>query len=236
MLFNLFLIVLCCDRINANSVLNFTIDYLWNSLPISDHVPVRLSLSSSADQSHLIIDIDAPFFNNTPPSLEPPGPFQGLWDYEVVELFFLSSVTNHYIELEFSPHGHYLVLLLIERRKVLKDLLPLPSYSAELLPSGRWIGRAHIPRAHLPAHIDRFNAYAIHGEKDNRTYEALYPAPLQSDKPDFHRLELFQPLNFSLLLELDKEDGESWKSDGTSFFISPYISSLIFFVFVLLNA
>jgi hypothetical protein len=129
----------------------------------------------------------------------------------------------HYIELEFSPRGHYLVLLLIEQRKVLKEMLPLPDYHVERPSSNRWIGRVHVPRAHFPARVDRFNAYAIHGQGNNRTYEALYPAPPGSDKPDFHRLELFQPLNFELFLNQTERDGESWNnhaSHSTSFSVS----------------
>ena len=203
------------------------------SLPIVDHSPVHLWLSSSDDRDSVLIYIDAPFFNNTPPSLTPPGPFSNLWDYEVVELFFLSSSTNRYIELEFSPHGHYLVILLTDRRKIFKDLLPLPKYSVEYPSSNRWIGHAIIPRIHLPAHIDRFNAYAIHGEKDNRTYESLYSAPNDTDHPDFHRLELFQPLNMSLLIDRNDEDGKSWTNRGIKIFLPSYfllVFPLIFHV------
>jgi hypothetical protein len=204
----------------ATTTINFTIETLWNSTLIVDYRPVQLALSSTTDKNNLLIEIDATFFNDPAPSSASPGPFPELWNYEVVELFFLASSTNHYIELEFSPRGHYLVLLLIEQRKVLKEMLPLPDYHVERPSSNRWIGRVHVPRAHFPARVDRFNAYAIHGQGNNRTYEALYPAPPGSDKPDFHRLELFQPLNFELFLNLTQRDGESWNnhaSHSTSF-------------------
>ena len=38
--------------------------------------------------------------------------FYQLWDYEVVELFFLNSESKRYLEVEFGPHGQHLVLLL----------------------------------------------------------------------------------------------------------------------------
>ena len=76
--------------------MKFSIENLWNSPPITKHRPVEISLSSSEDKQHLIIEIDAPFFNDPPPkSSSAPGPFPELWNYEVVELFFLSSRTNH---------------------------------------------------------------------------------------------------------------------------------------------
>ncbi|UJR32611.1 hypothetical protein I4U23_020071 [Adineta vaga] len=195
--------------------MNFTIRRLWNSTVISNHSPIQITLSSTADRNDLLVEINAPFFNDPAPAMTPPGPFPELWNYEVVELFLLSSSTNHYIELEFSPHGHYIVLLLIDQRKTLKQLLPLPDYRVEWLSGNQWIGRALIPRAHLPGRMDRFNAFAIHGQNATRTYEALYPAPPESTKPDFHRLELFQPLNFDLLLNQSEKDGESWNNHAS---------------------
>lgn len=193
------------------ATMKFSIETLWNSGPITDHRPVQITLSSSDDKEHLIIEIDAPFFNDPAPvSSTSPGPYPELWNYEVVELFFLSSKTNHYLELEFSPHGHYLVLLLTDRRKELKQMLPLPLYKVEHLSSDSWSARAHIPRSLFPAHVDRFNAYAIHGQGEKRTYEALYPAPSARTQPDFHRLEYFQNLNFASLLNVGENDGEAW--------------------------
>ncbi len=208
-------IFICILRYSmSTTTMKFSITNLWNSAPITDHRPVQLTLSATDDKNHLFIEIDAPFFNDSAPPLRlPPGPYPELWNYEVVELFFLSSSTNHYIELEFSPHGYYIVLLLTDRRKLLKQLLPLPDYTVERPSSDRWFGRVHIPRDLFPAHIDRFNAYAIHGQDDKRTYEALYPAPFESEKPDFHRLELFQPINFDSLLSVGEKDGDSWNNN-----------------------
>lgn len=193
--------------------LNYSITNRWNSYPITDHPPIRLNFSSTDDQQHLLIEIDAPFFHDSPPpSPPPPGPYPGLYNYEVVEVFFLNSTTNHYIELEFGPYGHYLVILLTAERQTFKQLLPLPDYTVERPSQNRWIGRVNVPRAHFPSHVDRFNAYGIHGQGINRTYEALFPAPRDSPKPDFHRLELFQSIDFNSLLETGDKDGESWNN------------------------
>ena len=43
--------------------------------------------------------------------------YNHLWDYEVVELFFLSSTTGLYLEVEFGPHGQHLGLLLNKRKE-----------------------------------------------------------------------------------------------------------------------
>lgn len=199
-------------QINATTM-NYSITHRWNSYPITDHLPIQITFSSTEDKEHLYLEIDAPFFHDpSPPSPPPPGPYPGLYNYEVVEVFFLNSTTDHYIELEFGPHGHYLVILLTARRQTFKQLLPLPDYTVEYPSTNRWIGRVHIPRALFPSHIDRFNAYGIHGQGINRTYEALYPAPKDSQSPDFHRLELFQPINFDSLLYVGDKDGDDWNN------------------------
>jgi hypothetical protein len=195
------------------TTMNFSITSLWNSYPITDHRPIQVTFSSTDDKEHLYLEIDAPFFNDpAPPSPPPPGPYPGLYNYEVVEVFFLNSSTNHYIELEFSPHNDYLVILLTARRQRFKQLLPLPDYTVEHPAPNRWIGRAHIPRSLFPSHINRFNVYGIHGVDVNRTYEALYPAPRNSTQPDFHRLELFQSINFDSLLYVGDKDGDDWNN------------------------
>ena len=47
------------------------------------------------------------------------GPFLQLWNYETVELFFLNDA-DQYLEVQLGPHGHYQVILLAGRRKVLR--------------------------------------------------------------------------------------------------------------------
>ncbi len=222
--------LICLGYTVANTTMNFIIRTFWNSTPIIGRRLVHLALSSTADKNSLLIKIDAPFFGDPAPPSALPGSFPGLWNYEVVELFFLASSTNHYIELEFSPHGHYLVLLLTNQHKILKQMLPLLDYHVEHVSSDRWIGRVHVPRAHFPGRVDRFNAYAIHGQDKNRTYEALYPAPPQSNKPDLHRLELFQPLNFQLLLNQSDQDGESWNNHASHSASFSFLAPIILFL------
>lgn len=211
MLKNVIFLLTLHTLVISESFFDFTIKTLWNSVPMNENHFVQIFLTSYNNTNNLIVEIDAPFYNDTAPEASP-GPFDKLWEYEVVELFLLSSTTKHYIELEFSPHGHYLVLLLTDERQVLKTMLTLPWFYTNITENGRWYGQALIPQAHLPANIDRFNAYAIHGKDEQRTYQALYPAPSNSTKPDFHRLELFQPINFELLISITDKDGESWNT------------------------
>ncbi|XP_060134583.1 UPF0462 protein C4orf33 homolog isoform X1 [Zootoca vivipara] len=184
--------------------MEFKIEDTWNSLPVS-HDPVTIKLTG--EDAGMMIEVCAPFFNDPPPPGEPGKPFNGLWDYEVVEAFFLNHQTEQYLEVEFCPHGQYLVLLLSGRRKVCKQELPLMFEVSRTCV--KWNGKAHLPWSYFPPATNKFNAFAIHGSGVNRTYEALFPVPqhdiVAKQKPDFHRLEYFKCLNLKLLM------GEDWK-------------------------
>ena len=56
-----------------------------------------------------------------------------------------------------------------------QDELPLEFKST--IDGGQWQGEAIIPASYFPPKVNKFNAYAIHGEGDGRVYEALYPVP-----------------------------------------------------------
>ncbi|XP_053317286.1 UPF0462 protein C4orf33 homolog [Spea bombifrons] len=190
--------------------MEFRIEHEWDSSPVT-HDPVTICLKPAKEG--LLIAVNAPFFNDPP---APPGPsgeaFPGLWDYEVVEAFFLNDEKKQYLEVELCPHGHHLVLLLSRRRNIWKDCLPLSVQVSRT--DSRWNGTALIPWDYFPPSVDKFNAYAIHGSGSERRYEALYPVPTNEvqagQQPDFHRLEYFRPFNFSALM------GEKWEQPESS--------------------
>ncbi|KAG8134615.1 hypothetical protein E2320_007718 [Naja naja] len=143
-------------------LMEFKIEHTWNSLPVS-HDPIIIRLSP--EKGGILMELNAPFFNDPPaPPGEPGKPFNGLWDYEVVEAFFLNYQTQQYLEKE----------------------LPLKFEVSRA--TTKWRGRAHLPWNFFPPNTDRFNAFAIHGSDMNRTYEALYPIPQNevhcNQKPD----------------------------------------------------
>jgi hypothetical protein len=148
---------------------------------------VQLDVEWTADA--LLVSIDAPFHGDPPPP-GPPGPTDGLWSYEVVELFLLAP-PEHYLEIELGPHGHHWVLELRGRRQPVRSGLAI-DYDAHI-EGNRWQGSARLPLHYLPAGVERGNGYAIHGPPPARRYLAHYPVP--GAQPDFHRLEHFGPLD-----------------------------------------
>ncbi|XP_032810922.2 UPF0462 protein C4orf33 homolog isoform X1 [Petromyzon marinus] len=159
----------------------------WDGEPVN-HDPMVMSLRPHPEGLGLQLGVTAPFFNDPPaPHSDPGQPCHQLWDYEVVEMFFLNDQMEKYLEVELCPHGQHLVLLLDGRRKIWKDDLLL---DFEVMPledecNGvrRWQGHALVPWRYLPPGVCKFNAYAIHGSGEARVYEAFFPVPKHKVQP-----------------------------------------------------
>ena len=160
------------------------IDRCWNGEEAlgSERAEVVFALGPAG----LRVEIEAKFHGDPAPP-GPPGRIDGLWNFEVVELF-LANEAGHYLELEFGPHGHYLALRFAGIRQLVRQDIPL-SFRAEV--SGHvWRGWAVTPLAGLPSELRRANAYAIHGQGEGRRYLAAFA--LAGSRPDFHQPQCFR--------------------------------------------
>ncbi|MEN8258050.1 MAG: hypothetical protein ABFS09_09355 [Thermodesulfobacteriota bacterium] len=155
----------------------------WDGSPVAQADVVDLSVRLTDDE--LTITVAAPFYGDPPPA-GGEGELNGLWDYEVVELFLLAA-NGHYLEVEMGPHGHYLILLLAGIRQVKKKLHP-SHFSTEIV-GCRWQATLKLVADHLPTPFTHTNAYAIHGQGVERCYLAAYPVP--GERPDFHQPHFF---------------------------------------------
>ena len=163
-----------------------TIERTWDGEGVGG--AERVTLDLELGETALVCEADAPFHDDPPPSL-PAGSCDGLWEFEVVELFLLGA-SGRYLELELGPFGHYLVLQLRGRRVVHEKGHAL-EYAARR-EAGRWSGRAVVPVSQLPSGLHACNAYAVHGQAQQRRHLAAHPPG--GSTPDFHRLESFAPL------------------------------------------
>ena len=173
-------------------------DWEGRLLPEADRSLVMASLVTD----ELVVTFDVPYFGDPPPP-SAAGSTPRLWEHEVVELF-IADEREHYLELEFGPHGHYLALELRGVRSIVQQGMPLV-YAARIElasappavrsgPIGRYRGTARVPMSYLPLPPARGNAYSIHGAPDSRCYHAHAAVP--GDRPDFHQLECFTPLEW----------------------------------------
>ena len=161
----------------------------WNGNALSARHWVTLHLLDR--ETELEIRISAPYYGDPDAPMTEPGPTDRLWEHEVVELFIYGA-NLQYTEIELAPSGHHLVLQLDGVRNPVATKLPI-AYEATIH-SDRWTATAKINKSLLPAGPHRWNATAIHGSGDNRTYLSWIPLP--GTEPDFHQPECTRPLKF----------------------------------------
>ncbi|GFU21391.1 UPF0462 protein C4orf33 homolog [Nephila pilipes] len=206
---NVLIIILGLTISTKADKMEFSISQTWDSQP-TDHDPIIIKLYP--DNDFLMMEINAPFFNDPPAPSDKKGPFPKLWDYEVVEAFFLGA-DEKYLEVEFSPHGQHLLLFLSGRKNAIKMCLHVEYIATVDKKSSTWRGIASIPKTYFPPNVNRFNAYAIHGSGEGRQYEALFPVPsIHFTHPDFHRLEFFRYIEFDKLLAINNTLSEEWEN------------------------
>lgn len=172
------------------STATLTIDHDWNGERLdTPHATVTLT----AEVTALRIEVDARYHGDPPPGA-PPGPTEGLWQFEVVEVFLAGAPGDDgsvaYTEIELGPHGHHLVLRLEGVRKIAQSRLAIDF--AARIDAGRWHGVASVPWSLLPHGPLTGNAYAIHGVGTARRHLAAFPVP--GPAPDFHQPARFRPL------------------------------------------
>ena len=162
-----------------------TIKSTWDGTPIPESDWVFLTYESGGGDS-IEIRIDAPFYNDPVPHAHS-GSTWSLWDYEVVELFLVSSVGT-YLELEFGPHGHYLALWLTGPREIHTRHIPIEYQTS--VATKRWTGVARVPKTRVPNPIVRWSAFAISGVKSERRY--LASTQLPGSEANFHQPDAFE--------------------------------------------
>jgi hypothetical protein len=122
----------------------------------------------------------------------------GLWDWDVVEVFVSAGQANTpYLELQLSPLGQHVELLIHEPRRRW-DAEFRSGFRGETRPwDGRaWTARFEVPLTPLGWNGDpvrvRGNFFAILGEPERREYFSAFLPP--QAQPDFHLPDRFRPL------------------------------------------
>lgn len=166
------------------------IERFWDGAELPVHARALVRVTQGSDGGDLHVTLDAPYHGDPPPQCAP-GPTARLWEHEVVEVF-IAGVGGRYLELEFGPAGHHLVLQFDGIRRVTGSGLPL-DYRVLSRDGRRFTAEAYLPAAYLPPGRLRANAYAIHaagcGGRPGRCHHAHAPVP--GHQPDFHQPDQF---------------------------------------------
>ena len=93
------------------------IAHTWDGQPVE--IAERATVCFHAENSHLVVKVDAPFHDD-PAHSGPPGSLWKLWQWEVVELF-IATTSESYTEIELDPYGHFLVLTFKGARNIVSN-------------------------------------------------------------------------------------------------------------------
>lgn len=122
-----------------------------------------------------------------------------LWKYDTAEFFLSHPASGRYLEFNLAANGAWWSAEFIAPRVCAhQQPLPVPGVKtyAELSPDGSWLSAASIPLDVLQARFgfgpkSRMNVTFI---VDSPEQKFLSAAPSDGGEPDFHRPDLFQPV------------------------------------------
>ncbi|VDM43781.1 unnamed protein product [Toxocara canis] len=185
---------------------DLAIEQTWDGHPVA-HDPIRIHMEwyferrpGKPHKRVVKVFVESPLFDDPEAPPELPGVCPGLWNYEVIELFF-ANAKKQYLEVEVGPHGHWLCILHDGIRRPFNTGEELQLEVQNMFVGSTWRCVFEIPLAYFPAGVQTFNAYGIHGSGENRFYEAFTPVTDGSyEAPDFHRLEFFKKIDITRII------------------------------------
>ena len=122
---------------------------------------------------------------------------EGLWNFDVVELFLREDGTTRYQELNVAPNGAWWSAVFSDYRKR-QDAAPPQGVETHVEVShGEQLVGFRFPRASLSVQsgftiASRANLCAVVGTSDSRRYIAFHSR--KDSVPDFHLAECMQPM------------------------------------------
>lgn len=172
----------------------YTITHHWDGtlLPVAEQ-PV---FSIAVQDEHVVVRVQAvlPWGVHAPEV--PAGFTDGLWEYDVVELFAVAP-DGTYLEIELGPKGHWLAYWFSGYRNRMDRSIDHAAlaYTAQLTDEG-WTGTCTFPVSWLPASWSdcRWNMYQIRRRGDAGEYDYLAWKGDATIEPDFHQTTLFASL------------------------------------------
>lgn len=166
-------------------VLRVAVGRLWNGQPCPvDRLGAFVELQQS-EHGILVRATTRPFPVSKVPEAPVGSRVTGLWEYDVVEIFFVDE-DGQYLEVELGVGGHYLVLGFDAPRHLVADFVDTTFETHHaVLADGRCVNDILIPRDLFPTNLKALNAYMIAGGQ----FLAYHPVP--GDQPDFHQPNFF---------------------------------------------
>lgn len=173
-----------------------TITRDWFGKPAEAESAFRVLLSAT----HLTFEVRCGKAPEVDPSAEPGTFHEGLWQYDVAELFLGNPANGHYFEIHISGNGSWWSCH-FEEERVRADLHNDPPEGAEATGEEKladWSARLVIPITSLPGDL-AFDPATTHGNVcfslgTELKQQYLTWAPPTPGRPNFHDFRLLLPL------------------------------------------
>ena len=159
------------------------VNRVWNGGEHPDK-ELHATIDVSASDAGINIAVSAPWRDDMNIPDAPIGRLDGLWDYDVVELFLVGSDHN-YLEIELGAGGHWLVLAFHEIRERSNSYEKLELQVDCNRSEDRWTSSTIIPWEIVPQPVRAWNGFVI----ARGQFLAAYALP--GEVPDFHQPDHF---------------------------------------------
>lgn len=167
-------------KITATEPLFLPIGRTWDGHVLPVHAPSAFVEIQQAEGGIWVIGSAQMATKLNIPDASPKSRVEGLWQYDVVEVFFLDE-GEQYLEVELGLGGHFLVLGFDGIRNRVTGFETEPFLVQHEQKDGWYTTRLLLPETVFPQHLQAINAFAILGGQ----YFAYHPLP--GGKPDFHQ-------------------------------------------------
>ncbi|MEK7620560.1 MAG: hypothetical protein AAB413_04980 [Patescibacteria group bacterium] len=174
---------------HAPQELTLRVDRLWDGKVCPDD---RLWANAYVSQTKegLRIRVEAPMLHDQKVPDAPMGSrVEGLWDYDVVELFLVGP-GHTYLEIELGAGGHFLVLgfdSIRHRSDAFENFAPVLRF--EKTGEKLWKSSFTIPWKMIPENLRALNAFAI------MAGQFLSYSSVPGEQPDFHQPDHYPALS-----------------------------------------
>ncbi|KHN83555.1 UPF0462 protein C4orf33 -like protein [Toxocara canis] len=135
---------------------DLAIEQTWDGHPVA-HDPIRIHMEwyferrpGKPHKRVVKVFVESPLFDDPEAPPELPGVCPGLWNYEVIELFF-ANAKKQYLEVEVGPHGHWLCILHDGIRRPFNTGEELQLEVQNMFVGSTWRCVFEIPLAYFPA-------------------------------------------------------------------------------------
>jgi len=168
----------------------------WHGIALNEPISFSLEIKQKESLKYLLsLSYKTSFSPNIHPKAEPGAFLEGLWDYDVLEIFFKTG-TNSYLELHLAMNGAWWAMNFNSERNRSEKPASATQNKQTYWQKDSEYGCSADFEINEEIYFNNYftgNICGIFGKDSNRKYFSLHELK-QKTEPDFHKQELFKLL------------------------------------------